>query len=314
MAHEFMSGVFYGGETAWHNLGIVKEGYPVNVAQAMIDGELDYTPILESSFLEDGRQAPGKIVINPKNNAILGNVSDTFRIHSHCELFSRVIDGLDGAVKISSAVALRNGEIVCLSAEVIGGQFDVLPGDSVRRFLNVWTGHTGKLATTIQLGSQTRIVCANTLAQARLGDDSYRNKIKHSKHSIITLDNAIAALHALRTDHGSQDLYRELAKRELSDLGFRKYVESVYTTPEAYKLPQWQKLERLWQGAAIGADLAGQTVWGAYNCITQFHTHMAGRSKDQGKAAAGRFESASIGSGAHIIERAEDQARILTLA
>jgi hypothetical protein len=41
MAHEFMSGVFYDGETAWHNLGTVKEDYPVNVAQTMIDGELD---------------------------------------------------------------------------------------------------------------------------------------------------------------------------------------------------------------------------------------------------------------------------------
>jgi hypothetical protein len=277
-------------------------------------GNLLWSPTLEPIFLKSGARVPGKAVVRPDNGAVLGTVSDTFRVHPHAEFFSRLIDGLDGSVRISAVTGLHEGSIVTLSAEIVGGEFEVSKDDVVKRFLNAWTGHTGKLASSIQLDSKTRIVCANTLAAAQAGGAAFSGKVKHSQHSLPALENLIAEVHSRRDDTTTAELYRAMRSKPIGDLGFSQYVASVFQTEKPKELPAWQKLEALWNGEAKGAELAGQSVWGAYNVETEFASHFSGRTKDNEKATVSRMLSNAFGSGADMIERAEDQARILTLA
>jgi phage/plasmid-like protein (TIGR03299 family) len=316
MTHYFSSGAFYGGRAGWHGLGTVKDGYPLNAREAFRDGGLLFTPELQPLFTDDGLAAPARAVVRPDNHTVLGVVSETFRVHSHVDEFSRIVDGFDGAVRISAVTGLHDGATITLSAEIIGGAFQVVPGDDVQRFLNIWTGHTGRLATTVQLGSEIRIECQNCLTAAMGSDASFRESVKHSKHSQLSLDSMIQRLHALRTDDSSPELLRAMARTAVDDLGFSRFVAATYETDpvKVQELPAWERLERLWHGGAIGASLAGATAWGAFNTITEFATHHMGRSKDPERAAVARMESTFNGPGAVLIGRAREQARILTLA
>jgi phage/plasmid-like protein (TIGR03299 family) len=314
MTSYFTDGAFFNGEAAWHGGGNVVDGWPASTREALQLGNLLWTPRLETLTTASGLTAPGRAVVRPDNGTVLGVVSDTFRIHSHVDMFSRLMDGLDGAVHISAVTGLHDGSIVTISAEIIGGSFDVSSGDTIRKYVNAWTGHTGKLSTCIQVGGKTRVVCQNTLTAAQSDETDFTGKVKHSQHSLIALDQLLSQVHAMRDDDTSAQLYREMHNHAIGDLGFSQYVASVFQVAEPKKLPAWEKLEALWQGEAIGSAMAGATVWGAYNVITEFSTHHSGRTKDTQKAAAIRALSNAFGSGASLIERAEEQARMLTLA
>jgi hypothetical protein len=75
-------------------------------------------------------------------------------------------------------------------------------------------------------------------------------------------------------------------------------------------LAGWPSLLRKFEGAAIGSELKASrgTVWSAYQSVTEFLSHEAGRAKQADQAARLRFESLYWGKSADTLQRAHSLA------
>ena len=121
---------------------------------------------------------------------------------------------------------------------------------------------------------------------------------------------------------------KQMAVTPCSDGQFRQYITDVFADqlsgsindvrgdqrsarPKVLEdLAGWATLLRKFQGEAIGSDLRAShgTAWAAYQAVTEYLTHEAGRTKDPVLAARQRFESLYWGPSAERIAKAHQSA------
>ena len=72
----------------------------------------------------------------------------------------------------------------------------------------------------------------------------------------------------------------------------------------------WDNVANKFHGEGIGFDIPGVqgSMWGAYQAITEYFSHDAGRALDTTDAARQRLESLYWGTGATTIARAHELA------
>jgi hypothetical protein len=157
--------------------------------------------------------------------------------------------------------------------------------------------------------SPVRVVCQNTLSQAigiaANGDQAHRVKIRHTLNADQLIKNIPQLIDVQRRQFtGGVAELKAMAAQPCPMAEFRAYVSAVFAdqlagtinaergNPASARpkvlddLPQWEILSRKFDGAAIGASIPGVsgTVWGAYNAITEFLTHDAGKTKTDNNA------------------------------
>ena len=89
-----------------------------------------------------------------------------------------------------------------------------------------------------------------------------------------------------------------IAKIKVDSTKAKEVLDRVFKVPEetiTYIDPQVQKVLQLFQGKAIGADIAGQTGWGLVNAVTEYADHHK-RARSQGN----RLDNAWFGDAANI--------------
>jgi hypothetical protein len=89
----------------------------------------------------------------------------------------------------------------------------------------------------------------------------------------------------------------------------RRSSRSDTTTARPKKLEDlaaWDSVANKFAGEGIGFNIPGVegTMWGAYQAITEYFTHDAGRAKDSTEAARQRLESLYWGNAGATITRA----------
>jgi phage/plasmid-like protein (TIGR03299 family) len=321
MAHEFTSGVFTNNQTAWHGLGLVLPG-PCSAREGFALAQADWSVISSPIFNGNLEPIEGfQQLTRSDSGAHLAVHPDSYRIIQNEELL-RVAEAFEAHASLSAVCVLRGGARVTFSMEITDCAADILPSDEVRAYLVGVTSHDGRIAFQV-LFSPVRVVCQNTLAQAlgiaASGDAVHRVKIRHT----LNADQLIRGIPQLvdlqrRQFSGGVAELKAMAAQPCRMADFRQYVSTVFadqltgTTnqergnpasarPKVLEdLPQWEILCRKFDGGAIGAGIPGVsgTVWGAYNAITEFLTHDAGKAKDPGKAAAARLEALYWGDSA----------------
>lgn len=337
MSHEFTSGLFTRGEHAWHGLGTVIDGTcsareAFRLAQA--DWQVLSSPVYDANLSPIGGYQQ---LTRSDNGGHLAVHAGTYQIIQNEELI-KVAEAFEAHATVSAVCVLREGARVTFSMEVTDAIADVLPGDAVRAYLVGITSHDGKVAFQI-LFSPVRVVCNNTMSQAiglaDRGDASHRVKIRHTLNAaaIIREIPRIIDLQRRQFSGGVQEL-RAMAAAPCSLAAFRQYVGAVFAdqlsgtinaergNPASARpkqledLPLWELVSGKFDGRMIGGDIAGVrgTYWAAYNAVTEFLTHDAGRSKDRAKAAADRFESLYWGPSASTLTRAHNAALAATRA
>jgi hypothetical protein len=113
---------------------------------------------------------------------------------------------------------------------------------------------------------------------------------------------------------------------------FRNYVETLFadqlrgeindrrgdaTTSRPRRLedlPAWEGLSAKFEGQAIGSDIPGVqgSMWGAYQAVTEYLSHDAGRSRDPIEAARQRLEGLWFGKAAATLTQAHELALAAT--
>lgn len=334
MAHQFTSGVFCHNRPAWHQLGHVVEGTLPARDAFELGGALfrvEPRPIYSAA----GTEIPGyKAITRTDNGEALSVMSATYAPVQNDALL-RIAEALREDVEIDAVCVLAEGRKVTFTATIRGAAGEVTAGDEVRQHLVGATSHDGTVAFQV-LFTPVRVVCANTLAQAlgRANADNSR-RIRHTRNAgqlIAKLPEIIDVQRGAFTA-GLAEL-KAMAATPCTDAQFRDYVSSVLADqlrgtvndkrgdastarPKTLEdLPTWRDLSAKWDGALIGGDLPGArgTIWGAYNAVTEYLSHDAGRSRDPVEAARQRLESLWFGKGAELADRAHDLALCATRA
>jgi hypothetical protein len=128
--------------------------------------------------------------------------------------------------------------------------------------------------------------------------------------------------------NGGLEELKAMAAKPCTSAQFRQYCESVFADQlmgftndrrgdktsarpkQLTDLPAWDKVANKFHGEGIGFDIQGVkgTMWGAYQAITEYFSHDAGRAIDATESARQRLESLYWGTGATTIARAHELA------
>jgi phage/plasmid-like protein (TIGR03299 family) len=305
MAHEFESGLFV-GEPAWHGLGVVLRD-PPSIEDAIRLAGLDWTVRLAPLGLkEDGRDVDHRATVRETDNSILGVVGPGFvplQNAAAFKWFQPLIDS--GGVKLEAAGSLRDGRRIWILARIADASADVVRGDEIRQYVLLAHAHDGSLAIRVGF-TAIRVVCANTLRASLESDGSALVRIQHRESAANALDKVRDALDLARREFvATTEQLRELARVGCDESTLKRYVREVFEPGSGDD--EWAAKRTIAQVLPLfesgrGASLPGVrgTLWGAYNAITEFTTHVRGRSADA------RVESAWFGDSAKLAKRAID--------
>jgi phage/plasmid-like protein (TIGR03299 family) len=337
MSHLFSSGCFTRGRAAWHGLGTVING-TVTPREAFGLANADWQAIGRPAYDVNMQPIPGcQQIVRGDTGAHLSMQSDSYQIVQNEQLI-RIAEAISNQATIDAVTVLAGGRRVTFTAEINGTTAEPIPGDAIRQYLVGVTSHDGTVAFQAMF-SPVRVVCQNTLSAAlgiaERGASNQRVKIRHTRNANDLIRHIPQLIDTQRQQFlGGLPELTAMANQPCSIEQFRNYVAAVFADqltgtinavrgdnrtarPKALAdLPQWLQLQSKFHGRAIGSDIPGflGTFWGAYQSVTEYLTHDAGRTKDPSEAARLRLESLYWGPAAATLNKAHTLALAATRA
>lgn len=335
MPHQFSSGVFCYNKPAWHRLGVVVDG-TLTAREAFHLANADFSVASHPVFDSDMQVIPGyQAVTRLDTGKVLSVMTKTYTPIQN-ESLIRIAEALHEDTSMDAVCVLADGKRITFTARILGAERDVVPGDPVHQYLIGCTSHDGSIPFQLMF-SPIRVVCQNTLSAALGMASSQRHRdssirIRHTKNA----DSLIQRLPELVDIRRQQFLggiaeLKHMASTPCSMTQFRQYISSVFTEqlrgtikeirgdqstarPKVLEdLSGWRSLVQKFEGEAIGSELrAGRgTAWSAYQAVTEYLSHEAGRTKQAEKSARQRFESLYWGKSSELIQSAHSLAMII---
>lgn len=281
-------------QPAWHGLGEVVEGTlpareaftRANALFEVAKTPLQFTNPITGETIDDDQSCATYRTDTGKK---IGTVSPTYEIIQN-EQLCQFAEMLRDDVEMETVVVLKGGAKIAFSAKILGTDASIVEGDIVHRRLNGYLSHDG----TSSFGgmfSDIRIVCQNTLGYAM--DDANKHgkqfKISHTKLGVSQIDATLRSIDVARqTFHKDIECYKLMAETSMNFDSYRTWLTSLYNMPsvkqddgnlrpgsiEDSKI-KWNKLKNAWAGG-YGSNIPGvaDTVWGAYNSITEVETSL----------------------------------------
>lgn len=328
MAHQFQSGAFFNGKAAWHKLGTVLDG-TLPAREAFRLAEADWQVLSTPIFDPMGAPIEGyQAITRGDDGQVLSVQKDSYTIVQNEQLI-RLAEALHEDASMDAVVVLQEGRKVAFTARINGAAGEVVKNDEVHQYFVGTTSHDGTIAFQA-LFSPIRVVCMNTLsASLRHADRSASNKrmsIRHTTNANALIDKLPEIISFKRQQFTATiEELQIMAAKPCTSAQFKQYCEQVFADqlagtvndkrgdaatarPKTLEdLPQWDSLANKFHGEGIGFDIKGVqgTMWGAYNTVTEFLTHEAGRGNaDNVETARRRLESLYWGSAAATLNKA----------
>lgn len=188
--------------------------------------------------------------------------------------FDSVIDR--GEAIYESAGALGKGEKVWILAKlpddiIVGGK------DVVKEYLLLVNTHDGSRAFTARPTS-VRVVCSNTLAMA-LSEANANISIRHTSDAVARIQEAARIIGLARKQSlETSEAFNRMAAFQVDTVKLRYFMEQVFPIKglidDSPKIKKTRELvTSLFEGGAIGSELAGRTMWQAVNCVSELVSH-----------------------------------------
>ena len=299
MAH-LIETMAYANEVPWHGLGNNIDA-DSTIEDWQRQSGLDWT-VSKRPVLYQGHEGRGITLFKDKfvlardtDSTPFSVVSDRYKPVQPKDVleFFRDLIATHG-MTIETAGSLKDGKRIWALAKT-GDAHKVLGSDLVDSYLLLATSYDLTFSTLAQFTS-VRVVCNNTLQQS-LKDYISRVSIPHFRDFNATQIHEQLGLGRAQWGAFSQAL-DAIAKIKLDSAKAKEVLGKVFVTPEkdiTYVDPQVEKILRLFEGKAIGADIAGQTGWGLVNAVTEYADHHK-RARSQGN----RLDNAWFGAAANI--------------
>ncbi|CAL62003.1 Conserved hypothetical protein [Herminiimonas arsenicoxydans] len=317
MAHLLQS-MAYVGATPWHGLGnqlTAKQPIEVWQKEAGMDWDIREAPV---RFMTESAGNLGAIMSFPENKVLfrsdtnepLSVVGQRYQVVQPREIleFYRDLTEISG-FELETAGVLKGGRKIWALART--GQSSTIKGNDVTNgYVLLATACDGTLATTAQFTS-IRVVCNNTLAIALSGSNG-AVKVPHSTAfdpqavkqqlgiSVSTWDTFMYRMKGLSE--------RKVKSKEVQNYYLRVFADQSKTASGHTNERAMTKAMAMFDGHGKGAELASSkgTALGLLNSVTEFIDHeRRARSTDH------RLESAWFGQGAHMKQKALDQALLM---
>ena len=199
--------MFYVREKPWHGLGTMVESAPSSIDALTLAG-LDWSVVQKDVFTQDGSPIPGfKVNLRDSDGAVLGIVSDRYRVVQNMDAFRFTDDLLGEGVTYETAGALQGGRKVWMLARMPQRYF--IAGDEIAPYLVVMNSHDGSSGIKVAM-TPIRVVCQNTLNLA-LGTARRTWAAKHT-------ENVLYRVHEARETLELADTYMKELRRGIEEL------------------------------------------------------------------------------------------------
>jgi len=310
MAHELLNDtMFYVGETPWHKLGVPLDNPPTieeAVILANLDWEVDKEPTYFLKTMHEGvnpyslanfasmlskpELIPTKhyVTIRKKVDSefiILGNVSERYEVLQNKDAFTPFNVLLDHGYELETAGAVREGRMVWILARKVDNELNKIGDDLVERYVVLMNSHDGSTPVFMQ-PTTIRVVCANTLDYALSKESPLRFSIKHTTNVKERLEEVTSALSFAEGNwRKAHEIMNRMVEHELNFQQVKMYFEAVIPFLKHRGVSGKDKLgvarrdiatpvfSQLMNNFAGGHGNKGETVWDAYNAITQYYDH-----------------------------------------
>ncbi len=280
--------MIYRGEMPWHRQG-KRIDEPVNNIDEILElAQLDWTVSKEPTYYtrHDTRtvhQTNHFCTVRDDTNIPLGNVSERYTILQNRDAFAPFEPLLDMGYEVETAGATQEGRRVWMLAKA-PEQFRVYD-DAINMYLLLFTSHDGSAGSCMR-PTGVRVVCDNTIDIAISRATSYNYQIKHTasiKERLTSLkDNIQIArgsfkkamddmerLADTKINPNELDLYFETVIPFLKDRNKKSVPElGIFTRNTAKPV-----YEKLMDNFLNGRGNNGESIYDAYNAITEYYTH-----------------------------------------
>ena len=315
MAHEITSQdvVLYsqGTQTPWHNLA--KEVDPnKTLCENAIEHGMDWTMRMDQMYRvnrggEGMIEVPNRFaLVREDTNFVTGVASGDYKLYANMLGYAS-LDSLvaTGMATPNTMGTLRGGAIVWGLLEIKVPDEDVIPGDKIKRYILFSWGNDGKIG--IALGyTDVRCVCSNTIHAAWSSSLSKLIRMAHRGQVETNVDNVVKTMDIAAADFKATiEDYKKMANTPINQADLRRYVKTVMQLEEKDTNKRASNLIDHVSNLAltgIGNKGIGDTVWGAFNGLTQWLSHEAGRNSDN------RFASLWFGANSNMLKRAHAEA------
>ena len=147
-------------ETPWHGLGRIVMDAPASREALELAG-LDWQVESRNIYSGTGAMIPGyRANVRSTDDAVLGVVSDRYRIVQNEEAFQFTDDLLGEGVTYETAGSLQGGKKVWMLARL--PRKYLIAGDQVVPYLVIFNSHDGSSGVKVAM-TPIRVVCQNTL-------------------------------------------------------------------------------------------------------------------------------------------------------
>lgn len=313
MSHHVDSMAYY-GTVPWHRLGTQVKGVMTAaeaISAANLDWKVEKRPVW---FLtKDGGHAEMEdkyVTVRTDREEGLGVVGSDYTVFQNKEAFSF----FDAIVAEKAAIyhtcgSLKGGAVIWILAK-LPTSIKVLGKDQVDFYTMLVNWHNGGGSILLQ-HTPTRVVCWNTLSAAMSGGES-KFKIRHSSQVGAKVAAAREAL-GIVTQTADDILVaaEAMARKKLNAALVEDFLKGIDLQKEkdesARRENQRMEVLRLIEtGYGHGQTEIKNSLWTAYNAVTQFVDHANGSRTDEQKLYSSWFEG-----GARLKQQAFDTALAL---
>ena len=282
------------GEKAWHNLGQVVDGtLPAREAFTRANAlfTVEKAPLIFRNPVTGLESASEHRCATYRTDTgdQLGTVSLGYEVIQNEEL-CKFAEMLRDDCEMETVVVLKGGAKIAFSAKILGTDAEVVKGDVIHRRLNGYLSHDG----TTSFGgmfSNIRVVCSNTLGWAMQDANKHGKqfKISHTKLGVSQIDSTLRSIDIARQTFNQEvEDYKRMAETQMDFDSYRTWLTDLYNMPsvkmddgtlrpgqiEDSKV-KWNKLRNAWAGGyGTSIDGVSDTVWGAFNAVTEVETSL----------------------------------------
>ena len=263
----------------WHNLGTELVN-PATAREAIEAAGLNYTvvkmPLKEVVTLNHPDDVSDRwATVRTDTGDVLGIVGDSYEPIQNRDAF-RFFDtlvGTDEAIYETAGVIGR-GERIWILAK-LPGFIKVHGNDIVSKYLLLSNSHDGSSLVRVKL-TPIRVVCNNTLTAALQGAGEVH--IRHTLNAAEDMKQAFTLLGLSNSLYEQLDaMFNRMALAKISDRQLLDYVKALVPDNEeeqdnARTRGIRKAVLELYESGQ-GAALSRGTVWGAFNCVTEYTDH-----------------------------------------
>ena len=263
-------------ETPWHGLGRIVMDAPASREALELAG-LNWQVESRNIYSGIGAMIPGyRANVRSTDDAVLGVVSDRYRIVQNEEAFQFTDDLLGEGVTYETAGSLQGGKKVWLLAKL--PEKYIIAGDEVTPYLVFFNSHDGSSGVKVAM-TPVRVVCQNTLNLA-LGTAKRIWTARHTENVLLRVQDARETLQLANSYMGELGKgIHELTTIKLSDRKVQEFINEFFPITEDLTDGQRKNNLRLQEDLkaryynAPDLEWVGKNGWRFVNAVSDFATH-----------------------------------------